>query len=237
MNGDTTAGRGLLIAFDGLDSTGKATQTEKLTERLRRHQHTVQQFQSPDYQTPSGRELKARLQNKIGNWATTPWEQKMRLFAANRAEHRAEVIAALSRGEFVVYDRYVASSLAFITVEALHAQETDLYRTQVQAAVTKEEYLRNQMPRENISIFLDVPPTLAINLLEERKELRNDDHEYSDHQHVQERLYNEYDSLCTANPKQYLRIPCVVDQHLLGREEVTELIWEALVQKFPFIVS
>lgn len=229
------AARGLLLAFDGLDSTGKATQSGKLADRLARHGHTVKKFQSPDYATPSGQELKLRLQNKLGEWTSTPWEQKMRLFAANRAEHRTEVAQALAEGQMVVYDRYVPSSLAFITVEALTPQVVDLYRAQVQDAVSKEEYQRNSMPREDISIFLDVPPEVALNLLEKRKEWRSDAHEHTDHSHVQERLYNEYDLLCSSNPTHFLRIPCVMSERLLQPDEVTELVWETLLQKFPFL--
>lgn len=225
--------RGLLISFDGLDSSGKATQTARLIERLRYNSWTVRQFQSPDYMTKSGQELKLRLQNKIGNWQETPWEEKMAFFAFNRMEHREEVVAALTAGEVVLYDRYVPSSMAFMAVEALTAQTSTLWRDDVYRAVQHLEYSQNRMPREDVSIFLDVPPGVAVRLLEHRKEKTQDEDEYTDHIHVQERLYNEYDSMTASDPKRYARIRCVAGTELLSAETVSELVWEDLVHRFP----
>ena len=127
---------GFLISFDGLDSSGKNTQTQALIARLRKAGRRVATFTTPDYTTPSGQELRARLQGKVGDWATTPWQEKMRLFAKNRAEHRQEVVDALSVGAIVLYDRYVPSSLAFIAVEAA-LQDPTVTREQVYGAVNE----------------------------------------------------------------------------------------------------
>lgn len=224
--------KGLLISFDGIDSSGKETQSAMLAERLRHHGHKVHQFTTPDYATKSGKELKARLQNKIGNWQETSWEEKMSYFARNRAEHREEVMQALSRGDVVIYDRYVPSSLAFITVEATRAQEADLLRDRIQRAVDREEYTNNGMPKEGLSIFLDIPPHVASELLEKRKEKLQDEDEYTDHLEVQERLYNEYDIMYKAEPDRYLRISCVSGNELLSAEDIAELVWEGLTERF-----
>lgn len=227
--------RGLLISFDGVDSSGKETQSKKLVERLRYQGHVVRQFTTPDYSTPSGQELKARLQNKIGDWSATPWEEKMRLFATNRLEHREEVIQALCDNEVVVYDRYVPSSLAFITVEALSPQKADAERDKIQQAVADYEYVTNNMPQEAASIFLDVPPLLSAQLLEKRKEKLRDADEYTDHLEVQQRLYNEYDVLCAKDPKRYIRIKCVSGDEMLAIESVAEIVWDALTIRFPIL--
>lgn len=224
---------GLLISFDGLDSTGKATQTKKTVERLRYYGLTVTEFTTPDYTTPLGQELKLRLQNKVGNWQATPWQEKLRYFAHNRAEHKAEVISALNHGDVVIYDRYIPSSLAFITVEALPPQETEMFRTDVYRAIEREEYEIHKMPHEDVSIFLDVPPDLALGLLSRRKTANQEEDEYTDYLHIQERLYNEYDYMCTNNPERFARIKCTQDGHLLGVEDVTELIWTDLITRFP----
>lgn len=224
--------RGILIAFDGLDSTGKATQVRQLVNRLQLIGHTVRSWQTPDYTTTSGRELKLRLQGKLGDWSATSWEEKMHLFAANRAEHKDEVVSALSAGHIVVYDRYVASSLAFITTEALPPQEADLYRDKVYQAIRSEEYIKHGMPHENISIFLDVPPSIAGSLLSTRKKQHNHTTEYTDHITVQERLYNEYDFMIAEHPERWLRIKCLEGTELLNIEAVSELVWEGLAQRF-----
>lgn len=220
--------RGLLISFDGLDSSGKATQTKKLAQRLKYIGWGVCQFESPDYSTPSGQELKARLQNKIGNWQEAAWDEKMRLFARNRAEHKDEVVKALKAGEIVVYDRYVPSSLAFMTVEALTPKEAELRRQEVQQQVGQYEYGHHGMPKEDVSIFLDVPALTAVTLLEGRKAEQGHEGEYTDYLHIQERLYNEYDVLCKSDPRHYLRIACLEGNELISGDDTAELVWTAL---------
>jgi len=223
---------GSLISFDGTDSSGKATQARLLAGRLQTRGHRVHQFVTPDYQTKSGQVLAERLQNKAGNWSQTPWTEKLKLFSTNRAEHKTEVIDALARGDLIVYDRYVPSSLCFITIEALH-ENSLLKRADIHDAIRKVEYKENNMPPEDVSIFLDVPPQISVTLLERRKKKLNGGNEYTDHIQVQERLYHEYDLLCHDNPTHYLRIKCVVGDRLLNVVDIAELIWTSLLAKFP----
>jgi len=223
----------MLISFDGLDSTGKATQTKRAVARLKQAGHTVLEFSTPDYTTPLGQELKLRLQGKLGDWKHTPWQEKLRYFAHNRAEHRDAVVAALEAGCIIVYDRYVPSSLAFITVEALPAQEVDLFRKDIYQAIEREEYEIHNMPKEDVSVFLDVPPDIASKLLDYRKKHNQDEDEYTDHLHVQERLYNEYDIMCRQQPERFCRIHCREDGHILGIDEIAEHVWQSLLTRFP----
>lgn len=227
--------KGLLISFDGVDSSGKETQAQSLVDRLRYIGWNVKTLQSPDYTTESGKELKARLQGKMGDWEKFPWDRKMGLFASNRAEHRQEVLESLKKGDIIVYDRYIPSSVAFITVEALTAQENEMFREDVRKAVERLEYQDNKMPKEDVSIFLDVPPRVSAGLLEQRKEKLSDEDEYTDHLHIQERLYSEYEHMCSDNPNRFMRIGCVEEGQLLGVAEVGELVWEGLLSRFPFL--
>lgn len=227
---------GLLISFDGTDSSGKETQAHLLAERLQSHGHRVHQFSTPDYQTKSGQKLKKRLQNKIGNWSKTPWQEKLKYFSTNRAEHKEEVIEALGKGDIVIYDRYVPSSLAFIAVEAL-SEDPTLRRELIYDSVKEAEYKENGMPPEDISIFLDLPPSITTTLLEKRKEKLSDEDEYTDHIQVQKKLYNQYDLLCQDAPKHYLRIKCVTVSKLLDINGIAELIWVGLLEKFPHLAD
>lgn len=225
---------GLLISFDGVDSSGKATQAKELAERLRFLGKRVSSLQSPDYTSPSGQKLKKLLQQPEV-WQKFSWQEKMEFFAANRHQHQKEVVEALKAGEIVVYDRYVASSIAFVTVEALqkdpHASRDDIQRT-----VAKKEYQDYAMPREHVSVFLDLPVNVTTELLEKRKEKLADKDEYTDHQHVQQALYNEYDLLCQADPQRFMRISCLSGTEVLPIADVAELVWQDLIIRFPNLV-
>jgi dTMP kinase len=222
---------GLLISFDGIDCSGKATQTKELARRLRHQGYTVNLLQTPDYTTETGKKLKALLQD-INSWKKLPWQKRLELFAANRLEHRAEVITALQRGHMVIYDRYIPSSLAFFAIEAMEDMPGEAGRRAAYSGVTEVEYQQNKMPVEDVSIFLDVPPATAMSLLQQRKKLRNDKDEYTDQVSVQQKLYNEYDLLTKEHPENYLRISCSIGEELLSVGDVAELVWSGLHERF-----
>lgn len=221
---------GLLISFDGLDSSGKATQSRRLVAFLTAKGEDVTFFSSPDYTTSSGRQLQLRLQNKLGNWNETPWQEKMKYFADNRAEHRDEVHSILSRGGIVVYDRYVPSSIAFMIEESKVAPQE---RKAVQNAVEALEYGTNNMPKEDVSLFFDIPPRIAIELLEGRKHNRGDEAEYTDYIHVQEALHAQYLRMVQENPTGMLHIQCMDGGRLRSIEEVSTIVRTQLAQHMP----
>ncbi|MBI3250526.1 MAG: hypothetical protein HYZ61_01575 [Candidatus Andersenbacteria bacterium] len=211
---------GKLISFDGLDSSGKATQVRLLVERLRAVGQDVLQVETPDYSTPSGKELKARLQGKLGDWMTTPWQDKVRYFATNRVEHKDEVITMLKKGGIVVYDRYVPSSLVFMEIEAKPSE-----RAEVHATIEQTEYEANGMPHEHLSLFLDVPPQIALKLLGGRKKKRQDDDEYTDQFEVQQKMHEAYIRLASEQPNRVHRIQCVEEGRLLSPKKIAAKIW------------
>lgn len=217
----------MLISFDGLDSSGKATQARLLTEHLTKKGIQAKNFCSPDYETASGKELKLRLQNKLGNWQNTPWQEKMGYFAINRREHKEEALSLLAEGGIVIYDRYVPSSIAFMGVEAGSARE------QVRQAVEDLEYGQYGMPKEDICIFFDIPPKVAIDLLKGRKDSHGDEDEYTDYLSVQEALHEEYVRIVEENPGHMLRISCMEGDRLRSIEEISLLVRGALANRFP----
>ncbi len=220
--------KGLLISFDGLDSSGKATQTNKLAEKLESLGHTILRLETPDYTTASGKDLKLRLQGKKGDWNNTPWQEKLGYFATNRAENKEKIEAALAAGHIVMYDRYVPSSLAFIAIEAKEPRE------EVYKIVRQKEHEENGMPREDASIFLDVPPRVADNLLTSRKAEQQDEDEYTDALEVQQGLYEEYEHLTSEDPNRYIRIACCTDEGSLHSiDQVADKVWQELTERFP----
>ena len=98
------------IVLDGGDATGKSTQVERLAARLRdRDLEVVTSFEPGA--TPLGRRLRELLLH--GEDAVDPVAEAL-LMAADRAQHVAEVVRpTLSRGAWLVCDRFVPSSLAY----------------------------------------------------------------------------------------------------------------------------
>ena len=99
----------MFVSFEGLDGSGKTTQVERLRARLEADGRTVVTAREPGA-TPLGEEIRALV---LHGHEMTPWAEAL-LYAAARAELVAEVVApALDRGEDVILDRYLDSSVAY----------------------------------------------------------------------------------------------------------------------------
>lgn len=135
--------RGRLIAFEGLDQSGKQTQALRLRAALEADGLQVVSFDFPDYQTPIGQEIGIAL--KGGR--TFPPDCLQLLYVANRCEHRPAIEAALAAGQWVVCDRYVASSIAYGEAQGLDPDWLAL--------------IQRVLPPADMTVLLDIAPEVA----------------------------------------------------------------------------
>jgi dTMP kinase len=136
--------RGRLIAFEGLDQSGKQTQAEWLVEALAAAGHTVRTVSFPDYGTSIGAEIGQALQGQ----RTYGPDVLQLLYIANRYEHAPAIRQWLSEGAMVVADRYAASSLAYGDAQGL-----DL------AWLTEAQRL---LPPADLTFLLDIAPETSL---------------------------------------------------------------------------
>ena len=134
----------MLIAFEGLDQSGKETQAQQLRERLREAGRRVRLLSFPDYGTSIGEEIARALQ---GEREYGPDVMQL-LYIANRYERKADLQRWLDGGLILVSDRYAASSIAYGEAFGLDiAWLTDMQKFLPPAALT---------------IFLDINPETAV---------------------------------------------------------------------------
>lgn len=101
---------GLFITLEGGDGSGKSTQAGLLEAWLTDAGHTVMRTREPGG-TDLGNELREIVLHRRGDIA--PRAEAL-LYAADRAHHIAtKVLPALERGEVVIQDRYLDSSVAY----------------------------------------------------------------------------------------------------------------------------
>jgi dTMP kinase len=101
---------GLFITLEGGDGVGKSTQAAHLEEWLTARGRTVLRTREPGG-TDAGVEIREIVLHHRGDIA--PRAEAL-LYAADRAHHIATVVRpALARGEVVVQDRYIDSSVAY----------------------------------------------------------------------------------------------------------------------------
>lgn len=104
-----TTRRGILIAIEGIDGTGKSTQVGMLADYLRTRGYTVTVTREPT-DGPYGRKIRRLF---VDRRQCSPAEE-LELFIKDRRQHVHEVIdPALARGHIVVTDRYYFSTAAY----------------------------------------------------------------------------------------------------------------------------
>jgi len=135
---------GHIIAFEGLDQSGKQTQAELLRDRLKQDGHKSRLVSFPDYATSIGEELARALQ---GEREYGPDVMQL-LYIANRYERKADLHRWLDGGLMLVCDRYVASSVAYGEAFGLDA-----------AWLTE---LQKFLPAPSLTIVLDIMPETAV---------------------------------------------------------------------------
>ncbi len=134
---------GVLIAFEGLDQSGKETQAQLLRDRLRQDGNKSRVVSFPDYGTSIGEEIARALQGE----RDYPSDVMQLLYVANRYERRSDLERWLTGGLVIICDRYVASSIAYGTAQDLDpAWLTDIQRF---------------LPEPNLTVLLDIMPETA----------------------------------------------------------------------------
>lgn len=102
---------GVFIVFEGGEGAGKSTQSELLATWLGDRGHSVTRTREPGG-TPAAEAIRAVLLD-VANTGLDDRAEAL-LFAAARGDHAARVIRpALERGDIVVCDRYLDSSVAY----------------------------------------------------------------------------------------------------------------------------
>jgi dTMP kinase len=134
---------GMLIAFEGLDQSGKETQAQRLREHLRGAGHKVRFLSFPDYGTSIGEEIARALQGEREYGA----DVMQLLFVANRHERREAILEWIGGGLILLCDRYRASSIAYGEAQGLDT------------AWLQE--IQSLLPIADLTIYIDISPATA----------------------------------------------------------------------------
>ncbi len=180
---------GLFITLEGGDGSGKSTQMDALAEWLQQQGRTVVQTREPGG-TDLGVEVREIVLHSRGE--VTPRAEAL-LYAADRAHHVASVVRpALARGEVVIQDRYLDSSVAYQgagrVLDPVEVRDLSLWATE------------GLLP--HLTVLLDLDPAVGRERLEasrtryDRLEAAPDD--------FHERVRQAYLALAAAEPERYL---------------------------------
>ncbi|HOU99089.1 MAG TPA: dTMP kinase [Bacteroidales bacterium] len=210
-----------LIVLEGLDGAGKSTQVRLLTEYYEKKGKNVYFLHFPRLEAPYWGEMIASfLRGEYGNIDQVHPQLVAALYAGDRWDASAEIKEHLDKGDVVFLDRYVFSNLAYQCAKLNDQQEKEKLRKWI----LNFEFEYFNIPKPDINIFLDVPPSVVEQKLQENRtgsdreylKGKSDIHEKSSL--FQKKVREEYLFLCKNYDLTY--IDCSTDNHLLAPIEV-----------------
>lgn len=158
---------GRLLVLEGLDGSGKSTQTERLREALLAAGETVRQIKLPDYDAPSSTLVRQYLAGDFGN---DP--QAVNAYAASSFYAVDRVASFLldwkkdyEAGSLILADRYTTSNPIY-QMTKLPREEWDDYLTWAD----DYEFGKLGLPRPDRVIFLDMPVEVSQKMMSRRYE-------------------------------------------------------------------
>ena len=180
---------GLFITFEGGDGTGKSTQVRLLTQWLTEQGRAVVTTREPGG-TEVGTALREIVLHHRGE--VDPRAEAL-LYAADRAQHIGTLVRpALERGDVVVQDRYIDSSVAYQgagrVLDAAEIKRISLWAT------------GDLIP--DLTVLLDLPGDVARERL--AQEHKTFDRLENEHDDFHERVRAAFLALATAEPQRFL---------------------------------
>jgi len=156
---------GKLIVIEGIDGSGKATQTKKLVEYLKSLGRLVKTFSFPRHgQKFFGLLVDEYLNNGFGDAASFNPKVASLFYACDRWEVKGMLDKWLGQGKTVVLDRYATSNMG----HQLSKLKTVEEKNELLNWLIELEFKTFKIPQPNLVIFLDVDANTSSKLMAQR---------------------------------------------------------------------
>ena len=156
----------MFIVLEGLDGAGKSTQIKQLRELLTSRGIESEYVHFPRFDSPVFGELIARfLRRELGSVESVDPYIVALLFAGDRADMAPQIRAWQAEGKVVIVDRYVYSNIGYQCAKLA----TEEQRAKLKQWILDTEYGYYNIPRPDLSLFLDVPFAFTAKLLTEQR--------------------------------------------------------------------
>jgi dTMP kinase len=224
--GKPTPRRGKLIVIDGTDGSGKTTQMNLLSKRLKKEGLKVKTIHFPHYENFIGGFIGHCLTEQYYNFINVHPKIVSLLYAADRWESREEIKKYLKEGYIVVLDRYVSANQIHQGGKIANIRK----RADFIKWLDELEYEVFKIPRPDLTLYLSLPLSLVEVLIKERnkKSVRAYAGNKKDvHEVDLEFKKNSIKSAMWLSKflKNFIKIECSEKEKILSREEIHEMVY------------
>lgn len=212
-----------LIVIEGVDSSGKATQSALLKENLSKLGKKVVGVEFPNYESESSAVVKMYLAGDFGDDpnAVSPYAASM-FFAVDRvATVKATKKELFCDGNIVVADRYTTSNMVHQASKIGDAKKKDEFLDWLYDL----EYEKLSLPKPDMVIFLDMPVENARELMATRANKIDNSQVKDIHERNADYLQQSYDNaVFVAKKYEWTTVCCAKDSKVRSIEEISEEI-------------
>ena len=211
---------GKLIVIDGIDGSGKTSQTKIIFEKLKCNGYPIETLKFPQYNKNFfGGMVKRYLDGEFGlATEVNPYLASL-LYAADRWESSKIISNWLDEGKNVLLDRYYTSNL-------IH-QASKLSASEIDKFITWDEKVELEVfniPKPNLIIFLHLDAEIARDMISTRGEGLDG---LDTIEHMKK---SEIQCLKMAEKAGWKKIECAKDNKILPIEKISDLIYQEVIK-------
>jgi dTMP kinase len=222
--------KGKVIVIEGCDGSGKATQTQKLYERLVKEKYNVIKVEYPNYESQSSALVKMYLGGEFGTKPedVNPYVAST-FYAVDRfASYKTNWKEFYENGGIIIADRYTTANMIHQASKINNLEE----RKRFLEWLWEFEFKTFELPVPSCVIFLDMPPEYSRKLMQERANKITGEADKDIHETNLDYLIHAYNNSCEVAEKyKWNRIYCVKNEKIKTIEEIHDEIYEAIRQK------
>ncbi|HCW73528.1 MAG TPA: thymidylate kinase [Clostridiaceae bacterium] len=211
--------KGKLIVIEGVDGSGKQTQSEKLYRTLLSKGLKVMKVDFPDYNSESSSLVKMYLRGDFGkNPEDVSAYVASSFFAVDRyASYTTKWKSFYESGGIVVADRYTTANMVHQASKIIDQADRDRFLDWLYDL----EFGMYGIPKPDLVFFLDVPPKISMEMTKERKNKITGEKEKDIHEGDQHHLDTSYlNAHYVADKYGWTKISCVEGGRMRSKEDI-----------------
>lgn len=222
--------KGKLIVIEGVDGSGKQTQTELLYQRLIENGKKVMLISYPRYDKESSAMVKLYLNGAFGEdpGGVSPYIASTFYTADRYASFKEDYEEFLKDGGIVLADRYTTSNM----VHQAGKIKDLIERKRFLAWLWDYEFNVFGLPIPDRVFFLNIPPEINQKLMKNRDNKITGKAEKDIHEKSPEHLKDSYESaLALVEEYGWTEIRCINLGELRSIKDIHEEIWNEINKK------
>lgn len=220
--------KGKFIVIEGIDGSGKGTQTELLIERLKKENKEVVVDDYPHYETSFwGKHAGRMLTGEFGDLFSISPYMAVLPYILDEADGSKKIIGpALKEGKMVISNRFFTSNVHQI------AKKPENEREEFANWLWEAGYNQTGIIKPDLVLVLLVNPLICRENI-----LKKSERNYAKGQVMDQAEENfnhqmetakEYKKMAQKEPEMWVLIDCCREGKLMSREEINEKIWEEI---------